>query len=70
MNQQGLSDPIRSSCNRQRTNEYFHNLSPYNTKSINELSLEANLTYMATNVQVMIDDYTIVDAKYQPDTSK
>ena len=38
--------------------------------SINELSLEANLTYMATNVQVMIDDYTIVDAKCQPDTSK
>ena len=45
---------IGSSCNRQKTNEIFHNLSSCNTRSINELVSGAILH---KSRQPMIDDY-------------
>ena len=57
LNQQGLVLSILitgSSCNRQKANEIFQNLSSCNTRSINELVLGAILHKLW---QPMIDDY-------------
>ena len=47
---------IGSSCNSQKANEIFHNLSSCNTRSVNEL-VSGAILYKLQLVQPMIDDY-------------
>ena len=47
---------IGSSCNRQKANESFHDLSCCNTKNINEL-VSGAILHNWQFAQIMIDDY-------------